>query len=65
VAPDGDVLVAATYREPLDVGGGLLPFNRFSMAPHLLVARFSPDGALRWAHGLVPGEGATRAGLAG
>lgn len=65
VAPDGDVLVAATYREPLDVGGGLLPFNRFSSAPHLLVARFSPDGALRWAHGLVPGEGATRARVGG
>ncbi|WP_223760368.1 hypothetical protein [Myxococcus sp. RHSTA-1-4] len=50
VAPDGDVLVAATYREPVDIGGGPLPFNRFSRTPRLLVARFSPDGALRWAH---------------
>lgn len=65
VAPDGDVLVAATYREPLNIGGGLLPFNRISTTPHLLVARFSPDGALRWAHGLVPGDGATRARVGG
>lgn len=65
VAPDGDVLVAATYREPLDVGGGPLPFNQVSRTPHLLVARFSPDGALRWAHGLVPREGAARARVGG
>ena len=65
VAPDGDVLVAATYREPLDVGGGPLPFNHVSKTPHLLVARFSPDGALRWAHGLVPREGAARARVGG
>ncbi|QSQ28398.1 hypothetical protein JY651_36105 [Pyxidicoccus parkwayensis] len=65
VAPDGDVLVAATYREPLDVGGGPLPFNHVSTTPHLLVARFSPDGVLRWAHGLVPREGAARARVGG
>ncbi|MCY1017295.1 hypothetical protein [Pyxidicoccus sp. MSG2] len=65
VAPDGDVLVAATYREPLDVGGGPLPFNHVSKTPHLLVARFSPDGALRWAHGWVPREGAARARVGG
>lgn len=65
VAPNGDVLIAATYREPLDLGGGPLPFNRVSKAAHLLVARFSPDGALRWAHGLVPGDGAARARVGG
>ncbi|WP_240359110.1 hypothetical protein [Pyxidicoccus trucidator] len=65
VAPDGDVLVAATYREPLDIGGSPLPFNQVSTTPHLLVARFSPDGALRWAHGLVPREGAARARVGG
>jgi hypothetical protein len=65
VATDGDVLVAATYREPLDIGGSPLPFNRISKTPHLLVARFSPDGALRWAHGLVPREGAARARVGG
>jgi hypothetical protein len=65
VAPDGDVLIAATYREPLDLGGGPLPFNRVSTTPHLLVARFSPDGALRWAHGLVPRDGAARARVGG
>lgn len=65
VAPDGDVLVAATYREPLDIGGGPLPFNRSSKKPHLLVARFSPEGALRWAHGLVPEEGAARTRVGG
>ncbi|WP_255204012.1 hypothetical protein, partial [Myxococcus sp. AM011] len=67
MAPDGDVLVAATYREPLDVGGGPLPFNRSADAtqPHLMVARFSPDGALRWAHGLTPGGGTSRARVGG
>ncbi|NMO22087.1 hypothetical protein HG543_45605 [Pyxidicoccus fallax] len=65
VAPDGDVLVAATYREPLDLGGGPLPFNHLSKTPHLMVARFSSGGALRWAHGLVPHEGATRTRVGG
>lgn len=65
VAPDGDVLVAATYREPLDLGGGPLPFNHVSNAPHLVVARFSPEGTLRWAHGLIPGEDTPRAHVGG
>ncbi|MFP2958518.1 hypothetical protein ACLEPN_11895 [Myxococcus sp. 1LA] len=65
VAPDGDVLVAATYREPLDLGGGPLPFNHVSKAPHLLVARFTPEGTLRWAHGLTPEEGTARAHVGG
>ncbi|MFP2925875.1 hypothetical protein ACLESO_11785, partial [Pyxidicoccus sp. 3LG] len=65
VAPDGDVLVAATYREPSDIGGSPLPFNHVSSAPHLLIARFSPDGVLRWAHGLVPRDGSARARVGG
>ncbi|WP_426756776.1 hypothetical protein [Myxococcus sp. Y35] len=65
VAPDGDVLVAATYREPLDLGGGPLPFNHVSNAPHLVVARFSPGGTLRWAHGLTPAMASTRARVGG
>ncbi|WP_223782380.1 hypothetical protein [Myxococcus sp. AS-1-15] len=65
IAPDGDVLVAATYREPMDVGGGPLPFNRSASKPHLLVARFSPDGALRWAHGVIPEEGTSRVRVGG
>ncbi|GEL74313.1 hypothetical protein MVI01_60970 [Myxococcus virescens] len=65
VAPDGDVLVAATYREPLDLGGGSLPFNHVSSAPHLLVARFSSEGTLRWAHGLTPEADTARAHVGG
>ncbi|MCP3100956.1 hypothetical protein LZ198_18955 [Myxococcus sp. K15C18031901] len=66
VAPNGDVLVAATYREPLDIGGGPLPFDQASARPHLLVARFSRDGTLHWAHGLVPAkQGTTPARVGG
>lgn len=54
VAPNGDVLVVATYGEPLDLGKGPLPFDRDFSQGHLLVARFGADGALRWARGLVP-----------
>jgi hypothetical protein len=64
VTSNGDVLVAATYQEPIDLGAGPLPFNRESHAPHLLVARYSPDGTLRWARGWTP-EGAGRARVGG
>lgn len=57
VAPNGDVLVVATYREPVDLGKGPLPFDRELKGPHLLVARFSEDGGLRWAQGLTPKGG--------
>lgn len=56
VAPNGDVLVVATYGEPLDLGKGPLPFNRDLSTGHLMVARFGADGTLRWARGLVPGS---------
>ncbi|MDY7225868.1 hypothetical protein [Hyalangium rubrum] len=62
VAPNGDVLLVAAYGEPVDLGGGPLPFDRGVAGPHLLVARYGRDGALRWAQGLVPsGPGAQRA----
>jgi hypothetical protein len=65
VAPNGDVLVVATYGEPVDLGKGPLPFDRDLKEPHLLLARFAEDGTLRWAHGLVPrGEGPVRARVA-
>ncbi len=64
VTSDGDVLVAATYQEPMDLGAGPLPFNRDVVAPHLLVARYSPDGTLRWARGWTPRH-ATRARVGG
>jgi outer membrane protein assembly factor BamB len=54
VAPNGDVLLVAAYGRPVDLGRGPLPFDRVVRSPHLLVARFSREGALRWAHGLVP-----------
>ncbi|WP_306466142.1 hypothetical protein, partial [Corallococcus exiguus] len=54
VTSNGDVLVAATYQEPIDLGAGPLPFNRNVVAPHLLVARYSPDGTLKWARGWTP-----------
>ena len=54
VAPNGDVLLVAAYGRPIDLGGGPLPFDRAARGPHLMVARFSPEGALRWARGMVP-----------
>ncbi|MBF5043528.1 hypothetical protein FGE12_14105 [Aggregicoccus sp. 17bor-14] len=59
VTPDGDVLVAATYAEPLDLGTGALPFRAGATGPHLLLARYGAGGELRWARGWAPqGEGA-------
>jgi hypothetical protein len=59
VAPDGDVVVAATYAEPVDLGAGPLPFRGGAPGAHLLLARYGPQGQLRWARGYVPqGEGA-------
>jgi hypothetical protein len=54
VAPNGDVLLVAAYGGPVDLGGGPLPFDREARGAHLLVARFGPEGALRWVKGLVP-----------
>ncbi|MCE9669174.1 hypothetical protein LY474_15280 [Myxococcus stipitatus] len=66
VAPNGDVLVAATYREPLDIGGGPLPFDQGVSRPHLLVARFGRNGTLHWARGFVPAKtGTTRTRVGG
>jgi outer membrane protein assembly factor BamB len=62
VASNGDVLLVAAYGKPVDLGGGPLPFDREVRSPHVLVARFSSEGALRWARGLVPrAPGAVRA----
>jgi hypothetical protein len=62
VAPNGDVLLAADYERPVSLGGKPLPFEREVPGPHLLVARLSSQGELRWAQGLVPaGTGAVRA----
>ncbi|WP_255442421.1 hypothetical protein [Corallococcus sp. Z5C101001] len=61
---NGDVLVAATYQEPIDLGAGPLPFDRGVAAPHLLVARYSPHGALKWAQGWTP-RGPARARVGG
>ncbi|SEM47480.1 hypothetical protein SAMN05444354_11788 [Stigmatella aurantiaca] len=62
VAPNGDVLLAADYERPVSLGGKPLPFEREVSGPHMLVARLSSQGELRWAQGLVPaGTGAVRA----
>ncbi|MDC0710942.1 hypothetical protein POL68_20890 [Stigmatella sp. ncwal1] len=62
VAPDGDVLLVADYERPVSLGGKPLPFERGVSGPHVLVARLSAEGALRWAQGWVPtGAGAVRA----
>lgn len=49
---DASVFVAATYRGPVDLGGGPLP-DRFDGA---FLARLSPAGAHVWSKGF-PGEG--------
>jgi len=54
VAPNGDVLLVAAYGGPVDLGGGPLPFDREVRGEHLLVARYGPEGTLRWVKGLVP-----------
>jgi hypothetical protein len=60
MAPNGDVLLVAAYGKPVDLGRGPLPFDRGARSPHVLVARYSKEGALQWARGLVP-KGAGRA----
>lgn len=64
VTSNGDVLVAATYQEPINLGAGPLPFDRNVVAPHLLVARFSSEGTLKWARGWTP-RSAERARVGG
>ncbi len=54
VAPNGDVLLVAAYGGPVNLGAGPLPFDREARSAHLLVARFGPEGELRWVKGLVP-----------
>jgi hypothetical protein len=54
VAPNGDVLLVAAYGGPVDLGAGPLPFDRGARGAHLLVARYGPEGELRWVRGLVP-----------
>jgi outer membrane protein assembly factor BamB len=54
VAPNGDVFLVAAYGGPVELGGGPLPFDRGARSEHLLVARFGPEGELRWVKGLVP-----------
>ncbi|WP_224248648.1 hypothetical protein [Hyalangium gracile] len=66
VAPNGDVLLVAAYGRPIDLGGGPLPFDRAARSSHLLVARYSKEGTLRWARGLVPrGTVRTQVGAVG